>query len=153
MKLHVKSASFSTDNNQTSRFSFFYGISNDKNFIPKYLDNYDNSDVIATLITTNFHLYLMYQSNRGFNIPPPGQLPGHLTFLKIIVQIPPPRAKMLFKYPTRGSIRVTKCPHPGDISQAHEWQKDGKNAFSCRTKSLQIQQIIRIQYNKNWQPL
>ena len=44
-------------------------------------------------------------------------------------------------------------PHPGDISQAHEWQKDGKNAFSCRRKSLQIQQIIRIQDNKNWQPL
>ena len=39
VKLHVKSASFSTDNGQTSRFSFFYRISNDKNFIPKYLDN------------------------------------------------------------------------------------------------------------------
>ena len=33
VKLHVKSASFSTDNGQTSRFSFFYRISNDKNFI------------------------------------------------------------------------------------------------------------------------
>ena len=30
MKLHVKSASFSTDNGQTSRFSFSYRISNDK---------------------------------------------------------------------------------------------------------------------------
>ena len=39
MKLQVKSASFSTDNNQTSRFSFSYRISNNKNFIPKYLDN------------------------------------------------------------------------------------------------------------------
>ena len=35
VKLHVKSASFSTDN----IFLFFYHISNDKNFIPKYLDN------------------------------------------------------------------------------------------------------------------
>ena len=39
MKLHVKSASFSTDNGQTSRFSFSYSISYDKNFTPKYLDN------------------------------------------------------------------------------------------------------------------
>ena len=39
MKLLVRSASFSTDNGQTSRFSFSYGISKDKNFIPKYLDN------------------------------------------------------------------------------------------------------------------
>ena len=31
----------------------------------------------------------MYRSNRSFNMPPPGQPPGHLTFLKIIVQIPP----------------------------------------------------------------
>ena len=34
-----KSASFSTDNGQKSRFSFSYRISNNKNFIPKYLDN------------------------------------------------------------------------------------------------------------------
>ena len=39
MKLRVKSASFSSDNGQTSRFSFSYRISNNKNFIPKYLDN------------------------------------------------------------------------------------------------------------------
>ena len=39
MKLQVKSASFSTDNGQKSRFSFSYRISNNKNFIPKYLDN------------------------------------------------------------------------------------------------------------------
>ena len=39
MKLRVKTASFSSDNGQTSRFSFSYRISNNKNFIPKYLDN------------------------------------------------------------------------------------------------------------------
>ena len=39
MKMHVKSASFCTDNGQTTRFSFSYRISNNKNFIPKYLDN------------------------------------------------------------------------------------------------------------------
>ena len=32
MKLHVKSASFSTDNGHTSRFSFSYRIFNNKNF-------------------------------------------------------------------------------------------------------------------------
>ena len=36
----LKSASFSTDNGRTSRLSgSFYGVSNHKNFIPKYLDN------------------------------------------------------------------------------------------------------------------
>ena len=48
MKLHVKSASFSTDNGQTSRFSFFYRISNDKNFIPKYLDNALTDSVLTS---------------------------------------------------------------------------------------------------------
>ena len=37
--MHVKSASFFTDNGQTTRFSFSYRISNNKNVIPKYLDN------------------------------------------------------------------------------------------------------------------
>ena len=100
--MHVKSASFCTDNGQTSRFSFSYRISDNKNFIPKYLDTllrfclnftnimatvleknapvndfvrfpvpriiaevkqvmgsfhcYDSSNVIATLMMTNFHL-------------------------------------------------------------------------------------------------
>ena len=31
---------------------------------------------------------IIYRSNQSFNISP-GQPPGHLTFLKIIVQIPP----------------------------------------------------------------
>ena len=79
---------------------------------------------------------VMYRSNWSFNMPPPGQLPGHLTFLKIIVQIPLYGAKMPFKCPTLGSIPVIKCSHPGDISQAQKWQKEGGNAFSCRTKSL-----------------
>ena len=37
--MQVKSASSSTDNGQKSRFSYSYRISNNKNFIPKYLDN------------------------------------------------------------------------------------------------------------------
>ena len=39
MKLHVKSASFSTDNGQTSRMSIFYCVSNHKNLNLTYLDN------------------------------------------------------------------------------------------------------------------
>ena len=39
LKLHVKRASFSTDNNRTSGLSIFYRISSHKNFLPKYLDN------------------------------------------------------------------------------------------------------------------
>ena len=31
----------------------------------------------------------MYRSNRSVKIPPPRATPGDLTFLKIIVQIPP----------------------------------------------------------------
>ena len=85
--------------------------------------------------------------------PPPDKPPGIWLFWKLLFQFSSTRAKIMFKCPTLGSIQVIKCPHPGDISQAHKWQKDGRNAFSCRTKSLYIQQIIRIQYYKNWEAL
>ena len=101
---------------------------------------------------------VMYRSNQSFKIPPPppplrGNPSGIWLFWKLLFKFPPTRAKMPFKCPTQGSIQVIKCPHPGDISQAHKWQKDGRDAFSCRRKSLQIQQIIHIQYNKNWETL
>ena len=51
----------------------------------------------------------MYRSNRSFNIapPPPGQPPGHLTFLKIIVQIPP--------YPGQNAVQMPHTRvHSGD---------------------------------------
>ena len=64
---------------------------------------------------------------------PPGQPPGHLTFLKIN----PNPGQNAVQMPHRlRSVQVIKGPHPGDISQAHKWQKDGRNAFSCPTKSL-----------------
>ena len=44
VKLHVKSPSFSTDN----IFLFFYRISSDKNFIPKYLDNALTDSVLTS---------------------------------------------------------------------------------------------------------
>ena len=46
VKLHVKSASFSTDNGQTSRVSIFFTVSNHKNFIPKYLQLVANKIII-----------------------------------------------------------------------------------------------------------
>ena len=67
---------------------------------------------------------------------PPGNPPGIWLFWKLLFKFPPTRAKMPFKCPTLGSIQVIKCPHPGDISQAQKWQKDGGNTFSCRTKYL-----------------
>ena len=95
----------------------------------------------------------MCWSNRSFIIPSPGNPPGIWLFRKLLFKFPPTRARITFKCPTLGSIQVIKCPHPGDISQAHKWQKDGRNAFTCWTKSLKMQQIIRIQYDKNWEKL
>ena len=46
--MHVKSASFSTDDSQTSRFSFFYSISNDINFVLKYRDNALTDSVLTS---------------------------------------------------------------------------------------------------------
>ena len=79
---------------------------------------------------------VMYLSNRSFNMPPLGNPPGIWLFWKLLFKFLPTRAKMPLKCPTLGSIQVIKCPHPGDISQAQKWQKDGGNAFSCRTKSF-----------------
>ena len=62
--------------------------------------------------------------------------PGHLTFLKIIVQIPPYPGQNAVQMPHTGVHSGDQMPHPGDISQAQKWQKDSGNAFSCRTKSL-----------------
>ena len=97
---------------------------------------------VAILLTTPS---LMYRSNRSFSMPPPGNPPGIWLFWKLLFKFLPTQAKMPFKCPTLGSIQVIRCPPPGDISQAQKWQKDGGNAFSCRTKSLK--------YNKNWETL
>ena len=44
--------------------------------------------------------YVMYQSNRSFNIPL-GNIPGIWIFEKFLIKFPPHRAEKLFK-----------CPHP-----------------------------------------
>ena len=67
---------------------------------------------------------------------PPRATPGHLTFLKIIVQIPPYPGQNAIQMPHTRVHSGDQMPHPGDISQAQKRQKYGGNAFSCRTKSL-----------------
>ena len=100
--------------------------------------NKNNKSFICITMTNYCKTFwnIMYQSNRSFNMPPPGNPVGIWLFWKLLFKFTPTRAKMPFKCPTLGSIQVIKCPHPGDISQAQKWQKDGGNAFSCRTKSL-----------------
>ena len=76
----------------------------------------------SALRKCEINLILTYVSVKSKlqHAPPPGKPPRHLTFLKIIDQIPSTRAKMPFKCPTLGSIQLIKCPHPGDISQAQK---------------------------------
>ena len=87
----------------------------------------------------------MYRSNQSFNIPP-GQPPGHLTFLKIIVQIPPYPGQNAVQMPHTRVHSGDQMPPSRDISQEQKWQNDGGNAFSCRTNYL-------YKYNKNWETL
>ena len=63
---------------------------------------------------------------------PPGNPPGIWLFWKLLFKFPPTRAKMPFKCPTL------------DISQAHKWHKDGRNA-----KRLQLSNKIFINIPNN----
>ena len=67
---------------------------------------------------------------------PPGQPSRAFDFFENYCSNSPLPEPNAVQMPYRlGSVQVIKCPHPGDISQAHKWQKDGRNAFSCPTKS------------------
>ena len=62
--------------------------------------------------------WVMYQSNRSFNISP-GQPPGHLNFWKIFVQIPPSRDRKAVQMPHHRSIPSDQMPPPpGNFSVA-----------------------------------
>ena len=62
----------------------------------------------------------MYRSNRSFNFPPPGKPLGHLTFLKIIVQIPPYRSQNAAKMPHTGVHSGDQMPLPlGQVKTFH----------------------------------
>ena len=67
---------------------------------------------------------------------PPGQPPGHLTFLKIIVQISPYLGQNAVQMPHTRIHSGDQMPPPRGHFKGKKWQKDCGNAFSCRTKSL-----------------
>ena len=83
----------------------------------------------------------MYRSNRSFNMPPPGQPPGHLTFLKIIVQIPP--------YPGQNAVQM---PHTraqsGDQMPPPRGHFTGTKMTEGRRKHLQLSNKIFINITK-----
>ena len=88
----------------------------------------------------------MYRFNQNFNIPPlPGNPFGHLTFLKIIIQIPP--------YPGQNAVQIPYTRvHSGDqmppLGTFHRHKNDRGTA---ETPSVVEQNLYK--YNKNWETL
>ena len=83
-------------------------------------------------------ILFMHRSNRSFNIPP-GQPPGHLTFLKVIVQIPPSPSQNAVQMP---HTRI----HSGDqmpLPRGHFTGTEG------RKKRLQLSNKIFINTANN----
>ena len=98
---------------------------------------YRNSFIVHLFLhQRNKHCYVSVKLKLQHPPPPQGNPPGIWLFWKLLFKLPPTWAKMPFTCLTLGSIQVIKCPHPGDVSQAHKWQKDGRNALSCQNKSL-----------------
>ena len=94
---------------------------------------------------TKIYQFLMYRSNRSFNMPPPGNPPGIWLFWKFLFKFPPTRAKMPYKWPTLGSIQVTNAPTPGTF---HRHKNDRRTA---ETPSVVEKSLYK--YNKNWETL
>ena len=63
----------------------------------------------------------MFRSNRSFNFPPPPRQPSrHLTFLKIIVQIPPYPSQNAAQMPHTGVHSGDQMPLPrGQVKTFH----------------------------------
>ena len=79
--------------------------------------------------------YVMYWSNRSFNITPPGQPPGHLTVLKIIVQIPP--------HPGQNAVQMPHTRvHLGDQVLPPQGHFTGTKMTEGRQKRLQLSNKI-----------
>ena len=85
--------------------------------------DHEQNDLVEPL----HHLVLLCIGQIKASTSPRGNPPGIWLFLKIIVQIPP--------YPGQNAVQMLhtrvysgdQMPHPGDISQVHKWQKDGRN--------------------------
>ena len=84
----------------------------------------------------------MYRSNRSFNMPlPPGQPPGHLTFLKNFVQIPSYQGQNAVQMPhTRVNSGDQMPPPRGDFT--------GTKMTEGRRKHLQLSNKIFIDITK-----
>ena len=73
--------------------------------------------------------------------PPPGQPPGHLAFLKIIVQIPP--------YPGQNAVQMPHTMvHSGDQMPPSRGRFTGTKLTEGRRKSLQLSNKIFINITK-----
>ena len=89
----------------------------------------------------------MYRSNRGFNIPPPGQPPpGIWLFWKLLFKFPPISwPKCSFNAPHYGPFRWSNVPTPGTF-QRHKTDRRTAETPSVVEKNL-------YKYNKNWETL
>ena len=88
-------------------------------------------------------LTLMYRSNRSFNMPspPPRASPGHLTFLKIFVPIPP--------YPGQNAVQMPHTRvHSGDQMPPPRGHFTGTKMTEGRRKRLQLSNKIFINITK-----
>ena len=87
-------------------------------------------------------VFVMYRSNRSFNMPPPGNPPGHLTFLKIIVQIP--------HYPGQNAVQMPHTRvHSGDQMPRPGGHFTGTKMIEGRRKYLQLSSKIFINVTRN----
>ena len=96
------------------------------------------------LLKNHSHTYRSYVSVKSkLQHAPPGQPPGHLTFLKIIVQIP--------SYPGQNAVQMTHTRvHSGDQNNTptpgtfHKHKNDRKTV-----EMLSVVEQILYKYNKN----
>ena len=83
---------------------------------------------------------VMYRSNPSFNIPP-RQPPGHLTILKIIVQIPP--------YPDQNAVQMPHTRvHSGDQMPPPRGNLTGTKMTEGPRKRLQLSNKVFINITK-----
>ena len=84
----------------------------------------------------------MYRSNGSFNIPTPPPPRRHLTFLKIIVQIPP--------YPSKNAVQMLHTRvHSGDQMPPPRGHFTGTKMTEGRQKRLQLSNKIFINTANN----
>ena len=89
----------------------------------------------------NFSNYVLVKSKLQHAPPPPGQPPEHLTFLKIIVQIPP--------YPGQNAVQMPHTRvHSGDQMPPPGGHFTGTKMTEGRRKHLQLLNEIFINTTK-----